>query len=190
MTDLGAATELSLPDVLQLMTVAGRTGRLQVRAAGGHGLVFLIGGEIVHAQTPLGDGEAALYELVTWPADGFDFLPDATSTHRSIARPADVLLREAARQLAEWGGLEPLCAVGSAAVRLADRSGALSFTAEEWEVVRRIGAGATIAGLERRVHRGRLELGRVLSTLARRGIVELELGPSAPRSGAAGELVG
>src|SRR5260370_16351783 len=98
----GSRKELPLPDIIQLVSVSGKTGVFTLRRnADSSGEIFLRGGQIVHAH--IGDltGEEAVYELAIWPEGEFVFTPgqetDLTTIQKSNTNP----LIETARRIHE-----------------------------------------------------------------------------------------
>jgi hypothetical protein len=98
----GSLTELSLPDVIQLVSVSGKTGAFNLNRDGEIGKIFLKEGQIVDAAVGTLRGEHAVYEMAIWSQGDFSFNPgeetDQTTVHKSNAN----LMMEAARRLDEW----------------------------------------------------------------------------------------
>jgi hypothetical protein len=98
----GSLTELSLPDVIQLVSVSGKTGAFNLDRDGETGKIFLKEGQIVDAAVGTLRGEHAVYEMAIWSQGDFSFNPgeetDQTTVHKSNAN----LMMEAARRLDEW----------------------------------------------------------------------------------------
>ena len=71
----GSLKELPLPDIIQLVSVSGKTGRFTLTREGDRGLIYLKGGQMVHAS--VGDlvGEEAIYALAIWSSGDFQFTP-------------------------------------------------------------------------------------------------------------------
>jgi hypothetical protein len=98
----GSLAELSLPDVIQLVSVSGKTGAFQLKRDEERGSIFLKDGQIVDATVGTLRGENAVYEMAIWSSGEFAFTPgdecDQVTVHRSNAN----LMMEAARRLDEW----------------------------------------------------------------------------------------
>jgi hypothetical protein len=98
----GSLTELSLPDVIQLVSVSGKTGAFNLDRDGETGKIYLKEGQIVDAAVGTLRGEHAVYEMAIWSRGEFSFNPgeetDQTTVHKSNAN----LMMEAARRLDEW----------------------------------------------------------------------------------------
>lgn len=98
----GELSEVGLPDVLQLLTVGGKTGVLHLREGDASGNLHLREGQVVHAQSEELEGEEAAYALATWSSGRFVFEPGPASPVTTINRSATALLMEAARRSDEW----------------------------------------------------------------------------------------
>ena len=98
----GSLAELHLPDVIQLLTVSGKTGAFRLIDGTREGTIFIEDGQIVHAELENDIGEDALYWLVLWSHGEFRFEPGVTTTRRTINKSNTNLLMEAAQRLDEW----------------------------------------------------------------------------------------
>src|SRR5215510_2941021 len=99
----GSLKELPLPDIIQLVSVSGKTGVFALRRDGEvNGEIYLRGGQIVHAH--IGDliGEEAVYELAIWPEGEFLFTAGKETDRTTIQKSNTNLLMEAARRIDEW----------------------------------------------------------------------------------------
>lgn len=106
----GSLTEASLPDILQLLSMGGKTGRLSLTYKEKSGFVFVENGRITHASFSGRDlkAEDAIYELFTWTEGVFDFeaaiMPDANL--EKVSLDPQPLMLEGARRVDEWTLIE------------------------------------------------------------------------------------
>lgn len=106
----GSLTEASLPDILQLLSMGGKTGRLSLKHKQNSGFVFVENGRITHASFKGRDlrSEDAVYELFTWTEGTFDFepaiMPD--SNLEKVSLDPQPLMLEGARRVDEWTLIE------------------------------------------------------------------------------------
>ncbi|HET9226165.1 MAG TPA: DUF4388 domain-containing protein [Thermoanaerobaculia bacterium] len=99
----GSLKELPLPDIIQLVSVSGKTGVFELKRDGDDtGQIFLRGGQIVHAHVGDLQGEEAVYELAIWPEGEFVFTPGTETQLTTIQKSNTNLLMEAARRIDEW----------------------------------------------------------------------------------------
>ena len=98
----GSLKELPLPDIIQLVSVSGKTGRFTLTRDNERGAIFLKNGQMVHAM--IGDlvGEEAIYALAIWNHGEFQFEPGTEADRQTISKSNTNLLMEAARRLDEW----------------------------------------------------------------------------------------
>ena len=98
----GSLAELHLPDIIQLISVSGKSGVFHLVDGPLQGEIYLHEGRIVHAQ--LGDtaGEEAVYALAIWSQGDFKFDHGVATELRTISKSNTNLLMEAARRLDEW----------------------------------------------------------------------------------------
>jgi CheY-like chemotaxis protein len=94
----GALGQLALPDLLQTLALARRTGRVTVRRGTERGEVELVEGRPVDARSAAAQGEKALFRLLEWAEGTFSFQPGPPAADARIARGTDELLLESARQ--------------------------------------------------------------------------------------------
>jgi CheY-like chemotaxis protein len=118
----GALGQLALPDLLQTLALARRTGRVTLRRGTERGEVELVEGRPVDARSGPVQGEKALFRLLEWAEGTFSFQPGPASAEARIGRGTDELLLEGARQSDECRRL--LDALPGAGTRWAQAPGA------------------------------------------------------------------
>ena len=97
----GALAQLALPDLLQTLALARRTGRVSLRRGNERGEVELAEGRPVDARAGAVQGEKALFRLLDWAEGTFSFQPGPPPAETRSGRGTDELLLEAARQTDE-----------------------------------------------------------------------------------------
>ncbi len=99
----GSLDKMKLPEIIQLVAVAGKTGKFSIDSIYGKGDIYLFQGEIIHAETSGAlKGENALYSIAIWEQGDFLFHPDAQPQEHSIKKNNTALLMEIAKRLDEW----------------------------------------------------------------------------------------
>ncbi len=98
----GSLDEFHLPDIIQFLNGAKKTGVLRLVSDQDEGDIYLRNGEIVHATCDEMVGEEAVYSLVLVSSGRFDFDPDVASAESTVDRGNTSLLIEAARRKDEW----------------------------------------------------------------------------------------
>jgi hypothetical protein len=90
----GAPDLFHVVDVLQMCCLSRRGGAVQTVKGTQSGVVFLRGGEIVHAEAAATQGKAALFEIIGWEFVEFASDHAVRSSVETITIPWDVALVE------------------------------------------------------------------------------------------------
>jgi CheY-like chemotaxis protein len=104
----GSFAQLPLPDLLQMLKLNRRSGRLEVSRGSEQGAVEVAEGRPVDASVGTVLGEKALFRLLAWHDGSFAFLPGPPPSVTRISRGMDDALLEGMRQADEVRRLEPL----------------------------------------------------------------------------------
>lgn len=102
----GSLAEASLPDVVQLLAMGKKSGRLGLKSRQNAGFIFFENGRVLHAFVQNRDLETedSVYELFKWTFGSFTFEPDLApdqSVERLSLDPQSLML-EGARRVDEW----------------------------------------------------------------------------------------
>src|SRR5205809_6361071 len=151
----GSLAELHLPDIIQLISVSGKTGVFHLTNGALAGEIYLNDGRIVHAQLDEASGEEAVYALAIWSQGDFRFDPGVATELRTITKSNTNLLMEAARRLDEWRVLSkkiPSVDMIPEFVVQENREGQINLNTSEWMILSKIDGHRsikTIAGTGR-----------------------------------------
>jgi uncharacterized protein DUF4388 len=171
----GSITELPVPDIIQLVSVSGKTGMFTLVRGSERGYIYLKNGQMVHAK--LGDltGEEAIYALAIWSSGDFQFTPSEEPDTVTIEKSNTSLLMEAARRLDEWKVLSRKIPGVDFVPTLVQRETPepVTLSPVEWNVVMRIDGKKTIEELARVVALSSFETAKVLYGLITGGLVEM-----------------
>jgi hypothetical protein len=174
----GSLKELPLPDIIQLVSVSGKTGVFSLRrngdAAGG-GEIYLRGGQIVHAHVGDLQGEEAMYELAIWPEGEFVFTPGQETPVTTIQKSNTNLLMEAARRIDEWQILSkriPSTRLVPVFTQQATTT-SVSLTPQEWALICKIDERRTIEEVAIGLNMSPFEACKLLYGLITSGLVTL-----------------
>ncbi|MGH9458549.1 MAG: DUF4388 domain-containing protein [Thermoanaerobaculia bacterium] len=146
----GSLRELPLPDIIQLVSVSGKTGKFTLTREDDEGEIFLRNGQIVHARSGDATGEEAIYALAIWSEGEFTFAPGEEGTEQTITRSNTNLLMEAARRLDEWKVLSkkiPSVDMVPELVASSTRHEVVTLNPQEWMLVTKIDGRRTIADI-------------------------------------------
>ena len=143
----GSLRELPLPDIIQLVSVSGKTGMFSLTREGfPRGEIYLRGGQIVHGRVGDFAGEEAVYELAIWPEGDFLFTPGKEAGAVTIQRSNTNLLMEAARRIDEWKVLSKRIASTRLVPVFTNQATttSVSLTPQEWSLVCKVDERRTI----------------------------------------------
>lgn len=172
----GSLRELPLPDIIQLVSVSGKTGAFALKNGASSGEIYLRSGQIVHAEVGELTGEEAVYELAIWSEGDFVFTPGMAAATTTIQKSNTNLLMEAARRIDEWQVLSKripstrLVPVFTAQVATTS----VSFTADEWRLVCKIDERRSIEEIAAGLGMSPFDSCKLLYGLITSGLVNLK----------------
>lgn len=176
----GSLSELPLPDIVQLVSVGGKTGRFVLTREGQQGVIYLKNGQIIHAETPDMSGEEAVYSLAIWDQGEFQFEPGESDAEQTIDKSNTSLLMEAARRLDEWRVLaKKIPSIDMVPVLRSDpdRKDQITLGPREWDLVTRIDGRSSISEIAEKIASTGFEVAKVLYGMVGSEIVELKKKP-------------
>jgi GGDEF domain-containing protein len=134
----GDLKNLQAPNLLQSISLAKMTGRLDVRSAIENASVYFQAGIPLHCTLNDARGDQAFLELITWQNGEFRFWPDETSLDRTINKRLDGMLMEGVALLDQTKYLE------TAGLKLESCLVKKNAMISEEEFAARVGKGAPI----------------------------------------------
>lgn len=185
----GSLKELPVPDIVQLMSVSGKTGVFTLTRGAERGQIYLKNGQMVHSRLGEVSGEEAVYALAIWSSGDFQFSASEESEERTITKSNTSLLMEAARRLDEWKVLSKKIPGIDAVPRLKERESPepVTLSPQEWNLAGRIDGQRTIEEIARATGETPFEVAKTLYGLVAADLVQLRAGearsvpgPSAP----------
>lgn len=179
----GSLAELHLPDIIQLISVSGKTGVFHLTDGALHGEIYLNEGKIVHAQLDEVSGEEAVYSLAIWSQGEFRFEPGEATGVRSISKSNTNLLMEAARRLDEWRVLSkkiPSVDLVPEFSVLDNREGQINLNTSEWLILSKIDGQRSIKSIGQACGLAAFDISKILYGLIGNGLIRLKEGASAP----------
>jgi len=172
----GSLAELSLPDVIQLVAVSGKSGAFHLRLGNETGVIYLHEGRIVDASVGELVGEHAVYEMAIWSDGEFVFTPGEAPEQVSIQKSNANLMMEAARRLDEWRVLSRKIPSLNLVPFFPERHGNLdqvTLSPQEWVLVTRIDGERTIEEIARILRWSAFDVSKLLFGMITSGLVEL-----------------
>lgn len=172
----GSLKELPLPDIIQLVSVSGKTGAFTLTSATDTGHIYLKEGQIVHAEVGGLAGEEAVYELAIWPQGDFVFEPGEDPPSQSIEKSNTNLLMEAARRIDEWQVLSKRIPSTRLVPVFTQKSSntSVSFTPQEWALVCKVDERRSIDEIAVGLGSSPFDTCKILYGLITSGLIELK----------------
>ena len=115
----GSLAQIQLVDLLQILAVNRRTGRLELSRDGARAAISLDDGRVTDAQAGPSRGEKALYRLLTWRDGQFTLGTGKSEGRGRIEKRLEELLLEGLRQSDEAARLLPSLPVAEEQLALA-----------------------------------------------------------------------
>lgn len=178
----GSIQELPVPDIIQLVSVSGKSGMFTLVRGNERGYIYLKSGQMVHARLGEVTGEEAIYALAIWSSGDFQFTPGEEADSVSIQKSNTSLLMEAARRLDEWKVLSrKIPGLDCVPVVLRrDVAEPVTLSPPEWNLVTRIDGKKSVDELARADGSSSFETAKVLYGLITSNLVEMRAA-EAPR---------
>src|SRR5271169_5651317 len=175
----GSLAELHLPDIIQLISVSGKSGVFHLSDGALKGQIYLNEGKIVHAQLEEVSGEEAVYALAIWSRGDFKFEPGSGTEVKTISKSNTNLLMEAARRLDEWRVLSkkiPSTDLIPEFVVLDNREGQINLNTSEWLILSKIDGTRSIKGIAGAGGLSVFDAAKILYGLVATGLIRLKEG--------------
>ncbi len=175
----GSLEEFQLPEIIQFLSGAKKTGALRLVSDQDEGDIYLRDGEIVHATSDESVGEEAVYALVLLSEGKFDFEPDITSVETTVSRGQTNLLLEAARRKDEWDNVISLRIpnvdlIPEFALPEANDTGKqITLNTSEWIVLSKIDGQRSLREIAKACHLSVYQCCRLLYSLVSTDLIRL-----------------
>jgi hypothetical protein len=172
----GSLAELHLPDIIQLVSVSGKTGVFHLTDATHRGDIWLHEGRIVHAETEDLSGEEAVYALAIWRAGEFRFEAGVAAPRQTIQKSNTNLLMEAARRLDEWRVLSkkiPSVELVPEFVIQENREGQINLNTMEWLLLSKIDGHRSVREIAAAAGMGVFDAAKLLYGLVATNLIRL-----------------
>jgi hypothetical protein len=180
----GSLAELHLPDIIQLVSVSGKTGVFHLSDGTHRGSIHLLEGRIVHAELEDLEGEEAVYALAIWRQGEFRFEAGTATPRQTIQKSNTNLLMEAARRLDEWRVLSkkiPSVDLVPEFVIPESREGQINLNTMEWLLLSKIDGHRSVKAIAAATGFGVFDTAKLLYGLVATGLIRLrEAGTTTP----------
>ena len=176
----GSLKELPLPDIIQLVSVSGKTGKFTLTRDNERGYIYLKNGQMVDASVADLTGEEAIYSLAIWNRGEFQFTPGEEGVRQTITKSNTNLLMESARRLDEWRVLSKKIASIDLVPELLSRENRheqVTLNPQEWMLVTKIDGVSSIAEIGKAGNISSFEIAKILYGMITGELVQLKKKP-------------
>jgi uncharacterized protein DUF4388 len=173
----GSLKELPLPDIIQLVSVSGKTGKFTLSRDNDRGYIYLKNGQMVHAVVGELVGEEAIYSLAIWNQGEFLFNPGEEPEQQTITKSNTNLLMEAARRLDEWRVLSkkiPSVEYVPELLTRENRHEQITLNPQEWMLITKIDGRSSIIDIGRILNISSFEVAKILYGMVTSELVALK----------------
>ncbi|MCJ7715124.1 MAG: DUF4388 domain-containing protein [Anaerolineales bacterium] len=178
----GNLAQLSLMDILQMLSAGNRSGLLDIHQGTKKGEIYLQNGTLVHAVTGKYLGEKGLFTLIGWMEGDFSFTPDIEAPEKSIEETTEQILLEAARQAGQWEDIKEILSTTDAVFNISasGSTNTVSLKPIEWQVLAQVNgerSGFDIADL---LELHEFEVAKIIYSLTTAGLLHEVAGATNP----------
>ena len=169
----GNLAQLSLLDILKMLSMGNRSGRLDINQAGKSGEIYLEQGNLVHAVTGTQIGEVSIYTLLGWLEGDFSFTPDVDPPERSINITTEQILLDASRQAEQWEDIKEVVASTDLIFNISPygSTDTVSLKPIEWQVLAQINGERSILEVAEILDLHEFEVARIVYSLTTAGLL-------------------
>lgn len=179
----GSLKHIQLHDVIQLVSVSGKSGLFHLKKGNEEGKIYLKNGNIVHAEVGELKGEEAIYTLAVWSEGEFNFEPDVECQEETIKKSNTNLLMEAARRLDEWKVLTKkipsLKMIPKFKPQPITSKAHIHLNTGEWLVLSKVNDSRNIEEIAKEINLSTFDTSKILYGLITNNLIELRE-PSMP----------
>ena len=174
----GNLAQLSLVDILRMLSSGRRSGRLDIRQGSKTGEIYLELGNIVHAATGTQIGDKGLYALMGWLEGDFSFSPDIPSPERSIDTTTEQLMLEAARQAEQWEDIKDILSSTDAVFNISPSgsTNTVSLKPIEWQVLAQVNGERSVIEIGEILELNEFDVARIIYSLTTAGLLHEVVG--------------
>ncbi len=169
----GNLAQLSLLDILKMLSSGNRSGRLDIHQGSKSGEIYLQYGSLVHAVTGVQIGEKGIYTLLGWSEGDFSFTPDIEAPEQSVNMSTEQILLEAARQAEQWEDIKEIISSTEAVFNISPSgsTNTVSLKPIEWQVLAQINGERSIVEIAELLELHEFEVAKIVFSLTTAGLL-------------------
>jgi DNA-binding MarR family transcriptional regulator len=161
------------PEIIKILSLGKRTGRLYLTYGAETGNIFFTDGEVIHAQCGSLTGIKAIQEIAVWNSGEYHFFVDEPADMQSINMGIDEVLTETTNHLRQMDKITSLIPSSSAvyALEAEIREKEIQLKSIQWRVLTAIDGKKSIADIAQSIDIGVSDTMKILYTLLRMGLL-------------------
>jgi hypothetical protein len=169
----GNLAQLSLLDVMRMLSAGNRTGQLDLMSGKHRGEVFLNQGKIVHAASGAQIGESAIYSMLNWRHGEFNFKAEVATPESSVKIDMQQLLQESAGRAQEWDEIAQTISSTDLVLKLSSTgaTGMVTLQPEDWQVLAQVNGLRSIEDIAVGLNRDEFSVAKTMHGLIRAGLL-------------------
>ena len=144
----GELSELNFYEIILLATAGKKTGRLLLCQRDETVEVFFRDGVIIHANSPVGEGEQALYYPITWDEGVFTLQADWTAPGTTVTKSSREILDAVRSMRQDWESVRAVTPSPQCVFQLSDLAeegaGPVTIAHEAWQVLCKVDGRHTV----------------------------------------------
>lgn len=171
----GKLDQLSLTDLLSMLSSGRKTGCLHIKNGVKQGDIFFEEGQAVHASAGPLKGEAALLLVTSWLKGDFAFESDVAPPDTTIAVPMDAMISSVDETLQEYRAIRALIPHNDLAFRFSTDTASddVSLRPQEWRILSQIDGNRTVEELAATVGMDTFNTLKILSHFVQAGLIQV-----------------
>ncbi len=186
----GSLKDFSLDEVLQMVSMGEKTGRLELKGetpfGKKEGSIYFKNGEVIAAETNEYVGEPAIVDLLNIREGYFKFIPqDVSNIKRSVTKSIPDLVLLATSKLDEWEKIKNKISSVDSVFRLSTEGipDKIHLSPTQWKIISLLGKGLTIREVALKLNMTVIDVSKDVYGLVALRILK-ETGEKDPGSGA------
>ncbi|MCD6571095.1 MAG: DUF4388 domain-containing protein [Deltaproteobacteria bacterium] len=170
----GDIEETRCPEIIKILSLGNRTGRLSLNNGGVAGSIFFDDGKVIHASCGPIKGVKAIYEMAAWTSGEYTFFVDDTPDLTTIDMPVDEILSEAADRTRQMDRITSLIPSSGVVYTLDPDINEKEITLKfiQWRVLAHTDGTKSIADIAQTLGLTVFDTMKVFYTLLKMGIIK------------------
>ncbi|HQG33100.1 MAG TPA: DUF4388 domain-containing protein [Deltaproteobacteria bacterium] len=170
----GGLDETRCPEIIKILSLGKRSGRLFLNNGADTGNIFFREGEVIHAQCGPLQGMKAIHEMAVWTSGEYRFDVDDFPDVVTVDRTVDEILNEAAERIRQMDRVTSLIPSSSAVYELDPeiREKEISLKSIQWKVLAYINGKRSISDIAQKIGLGVSDTMKVFYTLIKTGLLK------------------